>query len=79
MINNFNWCDIQRNITSSSKDKGSPHLAKKKGWLDFSQNWLNGEVRENLEDFRKARNFNISFPIHMSPYLSQIKRAAQQS
>ena len=48
---------------------------KKKGDLTF----LRIDLTENLEDFRKARNFNISFPIHMSPYLSQIKRAAQQS
>ena len=33
--------------------QGSPHIVKT-GRLDFSLSWLKGEVKENLEDFRKS-------------------------
>ena len=33
--------------------QGSPHIVKT-GRLDFSLSWLEGEVRENLGDFRKS-------------------------
>ena len=38
---------------NSHNIQGSPHIVKT-GRLDFSLNWLKGEVRENLGDFRKS-------------------------
>lgn len=35
--------------------------------IDFSVSWHNAEVRENWGDYRKARNFNISFPTTICP------------
>ena len=44
--------------------QGSPHIVKT-GRLDFSLSWLQGEVRENLGDFRKS----IQILTFLSPLL----------
>jgi hypothetical protein len=52
--------------------QGSPHIVKT-GRLDFSLSWLEGEVRENLEDFRKLIQILsfLSHPIQGSPNQSK--------